>query len=387
MKVLIISPDFPPVKGGIGDWIFHLFCHLKATNMELELVTTNKSEIKSFINGHRLNDVFPLINWSLFGLIKLARTIKCKGPDVLHIEYPGGFGVPLRYKYRSLMSIFPLILKLCDYDGKIFLRLHEFGEVRFATRILASILMLTVDKVAIASQIDLRRIIKLLPLMKDKVEFVPSGSNIPYINYTPDQISATKQLLKTHSNQFIVGYFGFIRKGKGVETLFKACKILVEKGIHLRVLMLSELKPCANSYHKKILKTIRTLNLENYIHFTGFLDPKTTSKYLQCMDSIVLPFDRGASLRRGSLIAAVMHKLPIVVTKSKFIDQNLLNSNGILFVPPHNQYALAHTLEELIFSEELRHQLSENVSTIASAFSWGNIVNKIMKSYCEVLNI
>lgn len=386
MKVLIISPDFPSVKGGIADWIFHLFCYLKERNVKLELITTNNSEIKSFIEIHLLNDVFPVISWNLFGLIKLIKTIKYKGPDILHIEYPVGFGVATRYKCRLLMSIFPLILKLCNYKGKIFLRLHEFGEVKFATRILAFILILTVDKVAIASQIDCKKIIKLLSLMKSKVVFIPSGSNIPYVNYTPDQISGTKALLKTDSNEFIIGYFGFIRKGKGVETLLKACKILAKKGLHFKVLMLSELKLYGDSYHKKISKTIRALKLQDYVYFTGFLNPKNTSKYLQCMDLIVLPFDKGISLRRGSLTAAIMHKLPIVVTKSKLIDQNLLNSNGMLFVPPHNHYALAHTLKKLLFSEELRHKLSKNVSIISKTFSWEHIVNKIMKSYRDILN-
>lgn len=320
------------------------------------------------------------------GLVELIKTVRYKDPDIVHIEYPGGFGMAMRYKYRLLMSMFPLILKLCTYRGKIFLRLHEFGEVKSVTRILASLSILTANKTAIASRIDYERIIKLLPLMKKKVELIPSGSNIPYINYTPNEISATKALLKTHSNQFIIGYFGFIREGKGVETLLRACRILVKKGMHFRVLMLSELRPCDNSYHKKISRTIRALELENHVHFTGFLDPKNTSRYLQCMDSIVLPFDKGASVRRGSLMAAIMHRLPMVVTESKFMEQNLLDSNGILFFPPHNHCALAHTLQELILSEELRHKLSENVSVISKTFSWGNIANKIMKCYCDILN-
>lgn len=385
MKVLIISPNFPPVRDGTADWIFHLFCYLKKGNIKLELITTNNNEIRNFIEIHRLSGIFPVINWNLCGLIKLIKIIKYKDPDILHIEYPGGFGVVIRYKYRLLMSIFPLILKLCNYKGKMFLRLHEFNEVKITTRILAIILILGVDRIAIASKVDYGSIIKLLPFAKYKVEIIPSGSNIPYINIEPSEIVTTKALLQVHSKQAIVGYFGSLRQGKGVETLLKACKILVKKGIDFKLLMLSELKPYRTSYRKKISKIIGQLKLENYIHFTGFLDPKNTSKYLQCMDLIVLPFDKGISFRRGSLIAAIIHELPIVVTEVKSSDLGFSNDDEMIFVRPRDSFALANAIEKLINSKELRYELAKAVSRISDTFSWENIVTKILKSYQDSL--
>lgn len=385
MKVLIISPNFPPVRSGTADWIFHLVCYLKERNIKLGLITTNNNEIKNFIEIRRLNDIFPIINWNLFGLIKLIEIIKYKDPDILHIEYPGGFGVVMRYKYRLLMSIFPLILKLCNYKGKMFLRLHEFNEVKIITRILAFILILGVDKIAVASKVDYRSIIKFLPFTKYKVEIIPSGSNIPCINYEPSEIIATKARLQVHSEQSIVGYFGFLCEGKGVETLLKACKILVKKGIDFKLLTVSELKPYSTSYHKKISKIIEELKLENYIHFTGFLDPKNTSRYLQCMDLIVLPFDKGINFRRGSLMAAIAHKLPIVVTEAKSLDLGFFNDDVMIFVPPRDSFALANAIEKLINSKDVRYKLAKAVSRISDTFSWENIVTKILKSYQDSL--
>src|SRR5690606_22549500 len=47
---------------------------------------------------------------------------------------------------------------------------------------------------------------------------------------------------------------------------------------------------------------------------TGWLPPEAVSAHLQACDVVVLPYRDGASLRRGSLLAALVHGLPIVTT-------------------------------------------------------------------------
>ncbi len=388
MKILIISPDFPPVKSGTSDWIFKLFQELLKRDCNVELVTTNNREINLYLKKFIYkNKVHPLIDWNIFGIIRLIKLVKQMNPDIVHIEYPGGFGRLMRYEYRILMSLFPLLIRVNGYTGKIFLRLHEFNEVMIITRIFASILMFCVNKIAIASKSDYEIIVKLFPFIEDKLEFIPSGSNIPYVIYSSDELTTTKEKLQSYPNQPIIGYFGFIRDGKGIEALLNACDILVRKSIDFKLLVIADLNVSDNSYHKRIYEIISQYRLGNYIHFTGYLDPSITSLYLQCMDIIVLPYDKGLSLRRGSLMAAIEHNLPIISTKIKSPDLSYFLNNELILVKPKDPHVLANAIEKLMNSEKDRNNLKKSISKISNIFSWESIANMLINSYKDILDL
>ena len=62
---------------------------------------------------------------------------------------------------------------------------------------------------------------------------------------------------------------------------------------------------------------IERLELAPIIHRTGYLEDAAVSGYLAAADVVALPFNDGASYRRGTLMAAIQHGCAIVTTKPR----------------------------------------------------------------------
>ena len=87
MRVLLISAEYPPVPGGIGDYTALLARHLAAAGAAVSVLTSGSGEI--------LHDgdvtVFPVMrrwDWRVARIVR--ETVALVRPDVLHLQYQTG---------------------------------------------------------------------------------------------------------------------------------------------------------------------------------------------------------------------------------------------------------------------------------------------------------
>jgi polysaccharide biosynthesis protein PslF len=112
-------------------------------------------------------------------------------------------------------------------------------------------------------------------------------------------------------------------------------------------------------------------------------------------DLAALPYADGASLRRGSLLAALAHGLPTVTTRPATKDQRpktkdrdlgrqdlspsslvvgpLKDGATVLLVPPSDEGALAAAIERLAHDRALRDRLADGGRALAAQFAWDEI--------------
>ena len=73
--------------------------------------------------------------------------------------------------------------------------------------------------------------------------------------------------------------------------------------------------PTNLAYLAKVEALIAELGMVNRVQWTGFTAPDEVSANLLAADCATLPYREGATLRHGSLMAALAHGLPIVSTQ------------------------------------------------------------------------
>ena len=106
--------------------------------------------------------------------------------------------------------------------------------------------------------------------------------------------------------------------------------------------------PTNSAYLAKVETLIAELGVADQVQWTGFTAPEDVSANLLAADCAVLPYREGASLRHGSLMAALVHGLPIISTEvpaevraGTGLFPMLVDGQNALLAPPDDPERLA----------------------------------------------
>jgi glycosyltransferase involved in cell wall biosynthesis len=158
---------------------------------------------------------------------------------------------------------------------------------------------------------------------------------------------------------------------------------LLERGKKVKLLMvggkIGASDPTTINYARRMEVLERESGLG--ILWTGYLDDEEVSANLLASDICVLPYRDGVSLRRGSLMAALAHGLPIISTQPAIQAKELIEGENIVLVPPDDVEALAAKILELAASEGLRRRLGDGARRLSEAFSWERITEETVALY------
>ena len=201
--------------------------------------------------------------------------------------------------------------------------------------------------------------------------------------------SAERARWGVQPNEFLLGYFGFLNLSKGGADLMQALKTLHDDGLSVKLLLIGgrtgSSDPTNAEYAAQVEHLIDSLGIKDRIITTGYLEPSAVSRALSVCDVMVLPYVDGASLRRGSLLAAVAHGKAIVTTEPRYPIAGLRQNESALFVAPNNPQSLANAVQQVVQNEALRTRLESGVSDAAKLYTWDRIATQTAEVFDNVL--
>jgi glycosyltransferase involved in cell wall biosynthesis len=208
---------------------------------------------------------------------------------------------------------------------------------------------------------------------------IPIGSNIA--TYTPNhiEIAEVREQLGLNENQYLLGYFGFLNESKGADLLLSAMSNLDQR-YHLVFIggQTGASDPTNAAFLQQTKHLIDELGLSNRIHWTGFLSDVRVSTYLHASNLMVMPYRDGASLRRGTLMAALAHGRPLITTDPAEPTPELEHGQNIWLVPPGNEPALTRAIETLAGDPTLCSTIGHGAQKTAALFTWDKIANQTL---------
>jgi glycosyltransferase involved in cell wall biosynthesis len=140
---------------------------------------------------------------------------------------------------------------------------------------------------------------------------------------------------------------------KGINSFLKAVKILADRGIKFRSLVVG-----GGVFLEKNRMLAKKLEIEKFVEFPGFVN--SVESVLRSTDIYVLP-----SVEEGSgaisLLEAMKSGVAIVTTICDGIPEDFVNGETGILVPMNNAVAMANGLEKILLDGELRKRLAENV--------------------------
>ena len=381
MKILLISGEFQPMQGGVGDFTRELGLAMADLGAEVHVLTSVRAEP---LPGGKVtvHPVVPRWGWGSLRLaLELVRRIE---PDWVDIQYQTA-----AYGMRPAINLLPLALRLRRSRAKVAVTFHDLREPYLfpkagPLRPLATRALLSWSDAAIVTNREDEEILAGHGGHPSRA-LIPIGSNItprPPQGYDRE---ARRARLGAGPGEPLVCYFGFLNESKGGEALVRALVRLREGGRPARLVMVGgkvgASDPTNAAYAGRVEALIEELGLAEAVHWTGFTGPQEVSANLMAADACLLPYRDGASFRRGSFMAALAHGLAIVSTRPRVELPELADGENILLAPADDVEALADQTARILDDLGLRTRLGEGARELSRRFEWPRIAGETLELF------
>jgi N-acetylglucosaminyl-diphospho-decaprenol L-rhamnosyltransferase len=394
--VLLVTGEYPPARGGVGDYTGRLGAALYHVGVKNRVLTRKHPPTHRDL-GAGGGDI-PLVARLITPRATL-RALRGTRARIAHIQYQTG-----AYEMRPTINLLPLLLKR-KWEGITVVTFHDLlvpylfpkaGPVReWANRLMAR----GADAAIATNPADAAH---LRAWRVRRVELIPIGSNIP--NHPPVGYSREEWRAKwgAEAGTTLLAYFGFLNSSKGLDDLLRALATLngdsQGEGRPYRLLMVGggtgSSDPTNRATAAYLDGMARELGVWSDLVWTGYLTPREVSAALLSADVAVLPYADGASFRRGSLMAVLEHGLPLVTTAPAPASDaegqdsgwpRLVHGNNALLVPPGDADALVKAVERLARDADLRARLAASSAELSRYFGWERIASMHARLYQQLL--
>ena len=218
---------------------------------------------------------------------------------------------------------------------------------------------------------------------------IPIGSNIQPAQAGVFDVAAERERWHVRRDEFTIGYFGFLNLSKGGEVLMQALRLLLDQRLPVRLILVGgrtgASDPTNAAYAAQVEALIEVLDLKDHVSATGYLDAPGVSRALLACDVLALPYVDGASVRRGSLMAAIAHGRAIVTTEPRYPIEGLTHDQSVVYVPPNDPPALAQAIQRVLLDPALRARLAQAVREAAKLYTWDRIAARTLDVFRSVM--
>ena len=399
MRDCLLSGEFPPMQGGVGDFTREIGLALNGLGVTVSVVSSVRASQGTVAAAHpragstleregkRLT-LFPVVDrWDLSSWSRVAGVLEHTEAQILNIQYQTA-----AYQMHPAINFLPWRLRFHGRRPKVVVTFHDLklpylfpkaGPLRsWVTRAL-----LLGSDATIVTNIEDR--IQADRYGARNLHLFPIGSNIDPQAPPGYDRQKWRDRWGVAPDEVLLCYFGFLNETKGGETLFRALAQLAAAGEKAKLLMLGgkvgSSDPTNVAYLRKMEALIEELNLADRVAWTGYVDGAQVSAGFRACDICVLPYRDGVSLRRGTLMAALVHGMPVVSTYPRVDIAEIVEGENMALVPPDDPKALADKIREVAASGQLRQRLADGAAELSTLFSWESIAENTLELYDRLL--
>jgi len=295
----------------------------------------------------------PIIGTLLFWLssVKMIRKIN---PEIIHAQIIGN-AIP-----ALLSKVFFKIPYVVHGRGS-----DVYGKWR-GKNLLSNIILNNAD--GVLAQTEHMKLAMEQMCHRFDIQIIPNGHDIEITR--KDRITTDKE--------FVILFAGSLRPVKGVKYLISAIKILVEKKINVKLIILGD-----GEDRVSLENLVQKEGLTNYVTFVGYRPHEEVMDFMRNSDIFVLP-----SLSEGFpnvLLEAMATGSCIITTNVTGVSEIITDGENGILVEPGNSEMLGENILRLYYNEDLRKKISNGSLKTADNYLWSNIVKRLEGIYLSIL--
>lgn len=380
MHILFVTAEYPPLPGGVGAYSAELGRALVAQGCRVSVLAGRNVGVYDTNSGLPVYHVIPAWDWRIcWQVLHWAQKL---GADWLHVQYQtGAFAMhpAINFAPRWWRQHCSIKLAWTYHDLLVPYLFPKAGAKlrRWVTEYPATVC----DQVVVTNEGDR---LQLEPKVRHLAK-IPIGSNIGGQTLTAEERQARRQGRGYTEHDLVIGYFGFLNRSKGGLTLVRTLDRLVRSGCNAHLLMIGERvgvnDPTNFAYLQEVEGLIRSSGLESRVQWTGGQPAAEVSADLAACDVLLMPYEDGASLRRGTLMAGLTHGCAIITTTPQSPLPELVDGRDLLYIPPGDDEAAAAAILRLVEQPGLLATLRTNAWAQSQLFTWESIAAQHLKLY------
>jgi phosphatidylinositol alpha-1,6-mannosyltransferase len=355
-KVLFITLEYSPQKGGIASYYTGIVQELVQQGYEVK-VMTEKLLFRWF---------WP--RW-LKAYFKVRKMIKKEKPDLIFV----GQILPLGTVAYLLRNKIPYILFLHGMDILM-------AQKSWRKRWLAKKIFLQAESLIANSHFTKQ-------LIENFLSNVPQKPSISVIYPCPNLAFEVKkeeiEILRRKlglSGKKVILTLGRVVERKGHKTVLQALPEIISHIPEVIYLIVGD-----GPYLSQLTKLSKELNLQPFVRFIGQISDEEKPLYYALSDIFVMPsYQKGADVEGFGLVflEAALFAKPGIGGKSGGIPEAILDGETGILVEPQNAKTLARIIIQLLRDKNLQTRLGEKAKErVLDQFVW----TKQIKPLLEIL--
>lgn len=396
VEVCFISPEYIPLSGGTGSYVYYLSRELIKNGYSTSVVTSydetkditiNKKQRAFFLKTLKV----PVVRSFIFAgaAFRKLKQINDNIPvDITHINLPlvPSFAVPRNFGKTLITTVHS------TWKGEAeSIRREPYSRLNSNERFMVSFNRLLrffeeqtlerSNKLIAVSDFTRKELQKYYKVREDKIRVIHNGVDINKFAPPKDKTQVKKELGFDKKNVNILSV-GRLYARKGLFTLLESVSIVAKKYKNVKLIISG--KGQSNEM-KKLINYAEKLGVRSNILFTGYFPDAKLPKLYQAAD--IFAFSTFYENLPFAVLEALSSSLPVVTTKVGGIPEMIDDGKDGFLVPPANSAVLSdrilYLIEHPIEASEMAFQARK---TVENRFDWRLIVKKVIKVYQEALN-
>ena len=353
MKIVFLTPNFPPTICGVGDHTYRLALEMMEKGIEIHVICS--ADQTPTPSHSPLLMVHPVVkSWNTEGVTSIRDVVKMIQPDwfitqyVPHSYHPKGLSYILLLLYRQLRQSKTPILT-------IFHEVKIRPEKAFKTRLMSHLQGVIAHKLSnmsakVVTSIDFYDH-NLTNISSDKKTIIPIGSNILPIEVSDFTKQNLKNKYKINADAKIVCTFG----NRDISSFLPIFDSLSTDYPNLIWLI------CGKNNTPPLVWPSRS-----YLRYVGPMSADAIYRHLALGDVFFLPDylsengEGGTCNKSGSLACGLSLNVPIIGTKGDMNNQLLKDKENILLVDINDKNAVINAFKACFESPNFSQKLGNN---------------------------
>lgn len=214
---------------------------------------------------------------------------------------------------------------------------------------------------------------------KSQITVLRHGLLKPLADRESQSKASARRLLGLPQSKSLILFFGNIRRYKGLDTLLKAMRRVVDADREA-VLVVAGMPWKGGDWIKRMT---RELKLENHVVLRlQFIHPDKLPLYFESADVVALPYSH-FDAQTGVGLYTLYFEKPVVVTRVGGLPDLVLDDSVV--VPPKNSRALAEAILKVVGNPTFMAKLGEDSKTLKGEMGWEKITEQTGEVYEALL--